>query len=65
MSQAGAVQVLGLSGGSSPTRPMPDALRDSRVHAGMDAFHDAAAVLVRDGHIAAAIERWISRRPTT
>jgi carbamoyltransferase len=56
VSHAGATQVLGLSGGSSPARPLSDALRDTRVPAGYDAFHDAAAVLVRGADIAAAVE---------
>jgi carbamoyltransferase len=50
------VRVIGLSGGSTPTRPLPSANRDHRLPAAATMFHDSAAVLIRGGTIVAAIE---------
>ena len=48
--------ILGLSGGTTPTRPAPDSMNQYRIPTAADAFHDSAAVLVRDGEVLAAIE---------
>jgi carbamoyltransferase len=49
-------RVLGLSGGSTPTYPLPGSMRDGRLPAVPTTLHDAAAVLVCGGTIAAGIE---------
>src|SRR4051812_16228080 len=54
MSTTAGLHILGLSGGTMPTYAVPDAVARSRFPA--DPFHDAAAVLVCDGEVTAAIE---------
>ncbi len=48
--------VLGLSGGTAPTRPLPLPLAETRLEGAFDWYHDAAAVLVGDGRVLAAVE---------
>jgi carbamoyltransferase len=48
--------VVGLSGGSSSTRPLPGASRHARIVPPTTTYHDSAAVLICDGQIIAGIE---------
>jgi carbamoyltransferase len=49
-------RVLGLSGGSTPARPLPEELREARLIADPQFGHDAAAVLVCGGDVVAGVE---------
>ncbi len=50
-----AVRVLGISGGSSPTRPL-ESMADYRLSPGPGSYHDSAAVLIADGRVVAGVE---------
>jgi carbamoyltransferase len=55
-SQSSDTCVVGLSGGSLPTRALPRARSDHRLPTGPGTFHDSAAALIRGGRVVAAIE---------
>jgi carbamoyltransferase len=56
MNSSDTIRVVGLSGGSNPTLPLPFWMTGYRLPAGPGMFHDSAAVLMRDGRVLAAVE---------